>query len=260
MDVPFRSYLSAIRCSFRFNPFRHSINKKTLCMAQKEQAEKKMPYSDYLKARALFFRSHGVSPGVVAKRLKEEGLHASRQGQAKFFRLYDKTSSTARRPGSGRLSKLTPDVLQIVEEQMQRDDETTTVQLTCMSLLAACHRPLSVSTILLCYQKLGWNFCGSAYSQLIRVVNKAKCLQFAWEFLHEAATGFSDMVYTDETSIQLESQSPLLFSQAWTTPQEQTQVHVLYVCLLPKCICLHELYIHVYASYIRYIQYMQVYL
>ena len=101
-----------------------------------------MPYSDYLKTRALFFRSHGVSPGVVAKKLKEEGLHASRQGLAKFFRRYDETSSTARRPGSGRRSKLTPDVMQIVEEQMQRDDETTAVQL--MPLLAARHRPLSL--------------------------------------------------------------------------------------------------------------------
>ena len=161
-----------------------------------------MPYSDYLKTRALFFRSHGVSPGVVVKKLKEEGLHASRQGLAKFFRRYDETSSTARRQGSGRLSKLTPDVMQIVEEQMQRDDETTAVQLMC--LLAAHHRPLSLSTILRCRQKLGWTFRGSAYCQLIRAANKAKRLEFARDFLHEVATGFSDVVYTDETYIVMQ--------------------------------------------------------
>ena len=101
---------------------------------------------------------------MVAKQLKEEGLHTNRQGLAKFFRHYDETGSTARRPGSGRVSKLTPDVLQIMEEQMQRHDETTAVQL--MSLLAARHRPLSLSTILRCRQKLGWIFRSSAYCQL----------------------------------------------------------------------------------------------
>ena len=39
----------------------------------------------------------------------------------------------------------------------------------------------------------------------LRVANKAKRLQFAQDFLHEAATGFNDVVFTDETSIQLES-------------------------------------------------------
>ena len=131
-------------------------------------------------------------------------MHASRQGLVKFFQRYNETGSTARRPGSGRLTKLTPDVLQIVEEQMQRDDETTAVQ--HMPLLAARHRPLSLSTILHCRQKLGWTFRSSAYCQLIRVANKAKRPELAREFLHEAATGFSDVVYTDETSIQLKCQ------------------------------------------------------
>ena len=195
-----------------------------------------MPYSDYLKTRALFFRSHGVSPGVVAKKLKEEGLHASRQGLAKFFRRYDETSSTARRPGSGRRSKLTPDVMQIVEEQMQRDDETTAVQL--MPLLAARHRPLSLSTILRCRQKLGWTFRGSAYCQLIRTVNKAKRLEFAREFLHEAATGFSDVVYTDETSIQLESHRRFCCRKRGQLPKNkpryyiQSRAHKLYFLIL----------------------------
>ena len=162
-----------------------------------------MPYSDYLKNRALCYRSQGLSSPRVAKRLKEEGLIASRQGLAKFFNRYDKTGSAARRPGSGRISKLTSEVLAIVEGQMQMDDETTAVQL--MALLAARNHPLSLSTILRCRRKLSWTFRGSAYCQLIRAANKIKRLQFAKDFFHEAASGFNDVVYTDETSIQLES-------------------------------------------------------
>ena len=150
-----------------------------------------MPYSDYLKTRALFFSLAWCFTRNGSEEIERGGAACERQGLAKFFRCYDETSSTARRPGSGRRSKLTPDVMQIVEEQMQRDDETTAVQL--MPLLAARHRPLSLSTILRCRQKLGWTFRGSAYCQLIRAANKAKRLEFAREFLHEPATGFSTL-------------------------------------------------------------------
>ena len=37
--------------------------------------------------------------------------------------------SLTRRMGSGRPSKITPDVLRVVEAKMQADDETTAVQL-----------------------------------------------------------------------------------------------------------------------------------
>ena len=46
---------------------------------------------------------------------------------------------------SGRRTKLPPEVLTIVEEQMQRDDETTAAQLE--ALLTACNHPLSLSAM-----------------------------------------------------------------------------------------------------------------
>ena len=162
-----------------------------------------MTYSDYLKRRALFFRSQGMSPGAVAVCLGEEGLKASRQGLAKFFKRYDATGTTTRRPGSGRPSKLTSEVLKIVEEQMQQDDETTAVQLH--AILAARQYQISIATILRGCNKLGWTFRGSAYCQLIRQANTAKRLEFAQKYLHEANTGFNDVVFTDEASVQLES-------------------------------------------------------
>ena len=47
-------------------------------------------------------------------------------GVLKFLRKYHTTGSLRRRPGSGRPTKVTPDILRIVEEQME-DDETTAV-------------------------------------------------------------------------------------------------------------------------------------
>ena len=47
----------------------------------------------------------------------------------KFLLKFEETGSIARRVGSGRPSKVTSKIKQIVEEQMRRDDETTAYQL-----------------------------------------------------------------------------------------------------------------------------------
>ena len=159
-----------------------------------------MPYSEYLKRRALVLRSRGQSAPAIVQALKSEGLRASRQGLVKFFNRF---GSTERRPGSGRSTKLTAEIQSIVEDQMQRDDETTAVQL--MALLAARDIHLSLSTILRCRKQLGWTFRGSAYCQLIREVNKVKRLEFARHHLHEAEAGFNNVIFSDEATVQLES-------------------------------------------------------
>ena len=79
--------------------------------------------------------------------------------------------------GSDRPTKITADILHIVEAQMQLDDETTAVQ--PQKILVDEGHPLSLKTILASRTKLGWTFRGSAYCQLIRYVNKAKRLAWA---------------------------------------------------------------------------------
>ena len=162
-----------------------------------------MPYSDYLKTRALHFRSQNLSLAVVVQRLKDEGLTATRQGLWKIYRNVDTTGSITRRPGSGRESVLTGKIRAIIEGQMQSDDETTAIQL--QALLVSHGHTLSLSTILRCRQQLGWTFRGSAYCQLVCTANKEKCLKFARDYLHEAETGFNNVIFSDETSIQLET-------------------------------------------------------
>ena len=72
-----------------------------------------------------------------------------------------------RLPGSGRPSQITPDVKQIVEDQMRLDDETTAFQL--YRLLERKGHPLSLRTILRCRTEFGWTF---TYGQLIRNTNQ----------------------------------------------------------------------------------------
>lgn len=94
--------------------------------------------------------------------------------------------------------------MRIVEEEMQRDDETTAVQL--QKILVDKGNPLSLNTILRSREKLGWTFRGSAYCQLIREANKLKRLEWAESHLQEACNNlFEDVLWTDESSIMLES-------------------------------------------------------
>lgn len=51
-------------------------------------------------------------------------------------------------------------------------------------------------------KKLGWSYPGAAYCQLIREVNKQKCLLWAKEYVEDP---FYDVIWSDETSVQLET-------------------------------------------------------
>ena len=108
----------------------------------------KMVYSDYKKQRVLALASQGLKPPSIAKELRKEKLTCSRVGVYKFLRKYKDTGSMARRIGSGRPSKVSAEIKQIVEDQMRRDNETTAYQLH--RLLSEMGYSLSLRTILQC--------------------------------------------------------------------------------------------------------------
>ena len=47
----------------------------------------------------------------------------------KFIKCYQESETIHCLPGSGRISKITGEIKEIVEQQMRTDDETTAVQL-----------------------------------------------------------------------------------------------------------------------------------
>ena len=130
-----------------------------------------MVYTRYAKQRILhlYFKEKLRAP-TIAKALLEEGIQTSRRGVAKFLMRYKSTGTILRRPGSGRRSKITQQVKELVEAQMHLDDETTASQLH--KLLISKKYIMSFRTILRCRKELGWTFRGSSYCQLIRTVNK----------------------------------------------------------------------------------------
>ena len=159
-----------------------------------------MPYTTYVKLRIIHHHLHGLRPYTITKVLEEEGIKVSRFGVHKFLLTYRETGSVQRRPGSGRLSKVTMQVKELVEEQMQKDNETTAYQLH--HLLVENGIEILLKTVLRCRTTLGWTFRGSAYCQLIREANKVKCLQWSEEHKDD---NFDDAIWTDEATVQLET-------------------------------------------------------
>ena len=86
---------------------------------------------------------------------------------------------------------------------MQQDDESTATQIH--RLLIEKGFKLSIWTILRCRRQLGWTFRGSAYCQLIREGNKAKRVAWVKTNLDEAEDGFENVIFSDESSIQIEA-------------------------------------------------------
>ena len=175
----------------------------------------KMVYSDYLKQRVLFYHSKGYRAPTIASLLRsKEHLQCSRVGVSKFLKTFLSTGSIQRRPGSGRPSKVTLEVKEIVEQQMRLDDETTAYQLH--NLLAGRGYDISLRTVLRCRTALGWTFRGSAYCQLIRDVNKVKRLEWARAHLNDT---FDDVIWTDECTVQMESHRCFCCRKQGETPR-----------------------------------------
>ena len=96
----------------------------------------------------------GLELYTIAKVLEEEGIKVNRFGVHKFLVKYKETGSLERGPGSRRISKVTMHVKDVVEEQMQKDDETTAYQLH--HLLIENGIEISLRTVLRCCTTLGW--------------------------------------------------------------------------------------------------------
>ena len=159
-----------------------------------------MVYSDYVEQRILFYYRSGKKYAGITRCLSEEGYKISKAGVFKFLRHYLNSGTIAREPGTGQASKATPTIHHLIEEQMQKNDETTGLEL--QRLLKEEGTEVSVPTVRRWRKDLGWTSKGTSYCQMIREVNKQKRLP--WAIQNKDMT-FEDLIYTDETSVQIET-------------------------------------------------------
>jgi len=155
----------------------------------------------YTKQRILSLHWQGYKVSAIVECLVlEDEILTTKQGVRQFLKRYEKYGTIARKPGSGMSPRLSPAILQVIEDTMNDDDETTATQL--QSKLASYNVYVSLATILRNRIQLGWTYRGSAYCQLIRQENKQKRLDWARSYLHD---NFENVIWSDETTVQLET-------------------------------------------------------
>ena len=189
--------------------------------------------SKYAKQRIVSLKKRGFTNCEVVAILKREGavVHITTQIVQCCYKRYVETCSITRRQGSGRPTLRTGALLQAIEDIMQADDETTTVQIRSY-LLQRGQRLLSLSTILRARRELGLTYLGSVYCQLIRQANKEKRLEWTRAHFHD---NFEDVLWTDESSVQLQCHKRFCCRKKGEQPR-------------PKPSAKHPVKVHVWAG------------
>ena len=142
----------------------------------------------------------GNSVSVTLRALQAEGINTCRQTVWRLKRHIALHNTVEPLPKSGRPTKLTSDVLKVIDDAMENDDETTAKQL--VAKLQSAGKTIGRTTILIGRRKLGWTTRGAAYCQMIRAVNREKRLRWAMENINAS---FDDIIWTDESTVQLET-------------------------------------------------------
>ena len=179
-----------------------------------------MVLTAYCKQRIIqLYFERRVSYGNVVHVLAAEGLRVPKQTVWATVQKYKKHGTISRLPGSGRPFKLTGAMVTAIEERMQQDDETTSTQL--VKMLEERGWKVSLSTVERARKMLGWTFHGSRYCQLIRHANKEKRVEWARANLHES---FDNVVWTDESTIQLENNRTYSYRKVGSQPKRKARV------------------------------------
>lgn len=173
----------------------------TSASATSSTSSRRPRLSQYARQRIQRLMLAGATVAETVKALECEGIATCRQTVWRIQRRIEQHGTTKPLPKSGRPTKLTPSVLQSIENAMQRDDETTGKELVACVRTNNCIS-LSATTALKGRGMLGWTRRGTAYCQLIREANRVKRLQWARDNLGQT---FDDVIWSDETSVQMES-------------------------------------------------------
>ena len=175
--------------------------------------------SEYARKRIISLRSSGTKQTKIKELLEQEGIKTSRSAISLFLSRYSKTGDIGDAPRCGRTAKLAPETIAYIEEKMQENDELTSRELKD-KLSNECDVQISEATIRRVRRKLGWKVEKARYCQLVREQNKIKRLAFCLKAFTEKDT-FENVIFTDETSVQMEQHARVCFHKDGTQPKRK---------------------------------------
>ena len=156
--------------------------------------------SDYTQKRIELPDKQGLPPVEILRSMKNEGLLVSLASVRRNIKKLRITGSVVNLPRSGRPAKLSMEAQAYIDQQMRKNDETTSDQI--QKKLGKYGISVCSSTVQRMRKKLGWTLQRTAYYQLIRDPNKVKRLEYAQRVLESGDT--FHVIFSDECSVSLE--------------------------------------------------------
>lgn len=170
------------------------------------------------KAKIVRLRARNKGISEIIRILAEDEFKTSRLTVRRFLRrLEDRQSfENIRLPGRT-AEKVTPQLLDFIDAEMDKNDELTAPNLR-RKINEEFQVDFSESKVKRLRSKLGWVQTGTKYCQLIREANRVKCLEFCLKCQEDGET-FDDVIFTDECSVHMEKHAKICFRRKWEQPK-----------------------------------------
>ena len=176
--------------------------------------------SMYARERAVALHFSGKNVTQIKKMLESEGIKTSRSAVSSFLSRYQNTGSLRDAKRSGRKSKLQNEHVNFMDNALSENDELTSKELS-EKLSTECGIQVSATTVRRVRRNvLDWKTESARYCQFVRDPNKIKRLVFALKTKTEKNT-FEDVIFTDETSVQIEQYARICFRKDGTQPKRK---------------------------------------
>ena len=157
----------------------------------------------YARKRIVNLRRLGKNVSEIVRKIREEdNITASRPAVSLFLKRFNQTGSINDKQRTGRHRKLVLQHFDIIDEEMRRNDELSSIELARI-LRTRCDVDVSPRTVRQVRKKLGWTWSGTKYCQLVKDVNKPKRMEHCLRILSEG-DGFEDVTFSDECSVSIE--------------------------------------------------------
>ena len=183
------------------------------------------------RRRVVTFFEKGMCVKDIQKRLEEENVSVTRQTLYRLIRKFETRGMIADLPRRKRSRKITSEMLEIIDSELQQNDELTSQQLRSHLQERFPSLHVSLPTIKRARKAKGWVCTRPHYCQVVRDLNKRK--RFLW--CHHLKNTNENIVFTDECTVQLERHSRLCF-------RKQRQYRVL------KPTAKHPVKLHVWGG------------
>lgn len=183
------------------------------------------------RARVIRLKEEGYTYKRIRERLLEEGTSVSVKSLYLLVAKYKRTKSVLDRPRAAIPKILRDEHYREIDKALSENDEMTSRQLRTMLIRKWPNLSMSISTVERARRELGWVVTTPKYCQLIREQNKQKRLEWCQKMI-DANEQFNDVMFTDESSVQLETHRKRCYRKKRTPrklkprPKHPLKVHI----------------------------------